>query len=143
MDVYPIFGYPRITDSFRILKNRIIYPRIIIRFINVHKPRGETENLGMVRCYSSMTAESLLELVRKRPNKFGLDLNRIVSMTTDSGGGKKGIMCKLGRIVKAIHQLCLAHGIHLAVTDILYEEKKKPEKKKSKVKRKPAKKGRE
>ena len=90
-----------------------------------------------------MTAESLLELVRKRPNKFGLDLNRIVSMTTDSGGGKKGIMCKLGRIVKAIHQFCLVHGIHLAVTDILYEEKKKPEKKKSKVKRKPAKKGRE
>jgi hypothetical protein len=31
-------------------------------------------------------------------------------------------MKKVGRMIEPIHQLCFAHGIHLAVTDVLYQK---------------------
>ena len=33
-------------------------------------------------------------------------------------------MTKMGRLLKIIHQLCHAHGIHLAVCDMLYKKAK-------------------
>ena len=31
------------------------------------------------------------------------------------------VMCKVGKLISAEHQLCLAHGVHLAVHDVLYK----------------------
>lgn len=42
----------------------------------------------------------------------------IVSITTD--GAK--VMVKMGRQLPIIHQLCMAHGLHLAVMDVLYSK---------------------
>jgi hypothetical protein len=88
--------------------------------INVHKGGGKVENLGMVRVRGSQTAESIVKLVSERLTKFGLDIKRIVGNTTDGAS----IMVKFGNIVNGVHQNCLAHAIHLAVEDILYEKKK-------------------
>lgn len=35
------------------------------------------------------------------------------------------VMIKLGRLIDVEHQLCIVHGIHLAVTKILYKKKSK------------------
>ena len=93
-------------DEYTSIKNR----RSLT--INVHNAEGKSQSLGMVRVWGSQTADSILKLVKGRLEKFGIDLKTIVSVTTDGAS----IMIKLGKIVNTIHQVCLAHGIHLAVT---------------------------
>ena len=92
--------------------------------INLHRADKSKEHLGMVRVKGAQTTESIIELVKKRLEKFGLDINLVVSCITDGAS----IMVKFGQIVNAIHQICLAHAIHLCVTDVLYEKKKKSRK---------------
>ena len=59
----------------------------------------------------------MLELVSLRLSEFGIRMeNGIVALTTDGAPA----MRKLGRIAKVEQQLCLAHGIQLAVLDTLY-----------------------
>jgi len=41
----------------------------------------------------------------------------IVAVCTDGAS----VMCRVGRLMSAEHQLCIVHGIHLAVQDILYK----------------------
>lgn len=67
-----------------------------------------------------MPAEVCLELLKNRLIAFNLILDSdIVAITTD---GPK-VMLKVGRLTKAEHQLCLAHGIQLGVLDALYNKK--------------------
>ena len=46
--------------------------------------------------------------------EFGLDLEKhVVACVTDGAS----VMVKFGKIIDCDHQLCYAHGIHLAVCD--------------------------
>lgn len=53
---------------------------------------------------------------------FNLPLDNISSVTTDGAR----VMKKMGREIGPDHQICFAHGLHLAVCDVLYKKKPKP-----------------
>lgn len=92
--------------------------------INVHTSK-EFWNLGMVRIKESMTAEVCVQLLEGHLKQHGISLNKdIVAIVTDG----PNVMLKVGRIVKTEHQLCIAHGIHLAVCDVLYRNKNQQDK---------------
>ena len=63
-----------------------------------------------------MPAERVENLVKERLHKFGLKMENIVAATTDGAS----VMKSFGRMICCVHQLCFAHGYHLAVTDFLY-----------------------
>ena len=94
--------------------------------VNIHNSKGPTVNLGLIRVWGGQKSETLLKLLEEKLKEFGIDIERIISITTDAAR----IIVKLGRIVSATHQLCLAHAIHLAVGHLLYEKKKKSKKEK-------------
>lgn len=87
--------------------------------INVHEEKKHW-SLGLVKLTGSINSTRIAEIVSKRLNEFGLDLdNHIVGCTTDGAS----VMIKFGREIKPYHQICIAHTIHLAVCDILYNKK--------------------
>jgi hypothetical protein len=87
--------------------------------INVHD-ESEYWSLGLIRVHGSMPAEKCVELVNQRLQEFGPSLeNHTVAICTDGAS----VMRKAGRLISAEHQLCLAHGIHLAVLDVLYKKR--------------------
>lgn len=66
-----------------------------------------------------MTAENCLRILQERLSKFDISLETdIVAIVTDG----PNVMIKVGRLVCTEQQLCLAHGINLAVCDVLYEK---------------------
>ncbi|KAL0860167.1 hypothetical protein ABMA27_010474 [Loxostege sticticalis] len=66
-----------------------------------------------------MPAETCIRLLKTKLFEFELSLDRdIVAITTDGAS----VMCKVGRNVEAFRQICLAHGIHLGVSDVLYRK---------------------
>jgi hypothetical protein len=66
----------------------------------------------------SLTSERSLELVAKKLDMYGLTLeNDIICIITDGAS----VMTKMGRLSPTYHQLCFAHGVQLAVLDILYK----------------------
>ncbi|CAG9128692.1 unnamed protein product [Plutella xylostella] len=82
------------------------------------------KNLGMVKITGSMSALAALIILRDHLAKFNVSLDDdIVSATTDGAS----VMVKMGRYIKGHHQVCLAHGIQLAVIDTLYKTRKEPE----------------
>lgn len=83
--------------------------------VNIHC-NGKTFCLGLVRCLGSMVAERCTELVVELIKAYGLEETDIIAITTD--GAK--VMVKMGRQMPFTHQLCIAHGLHLAVMDVLY-----------------------
>lgn len=84
--------------------------------VNVHSEK-EFWNLGLVRIHGSLPAEKCIEILTQKLNEFGLCLNSdIVCIVTDGSS----VMQKVGRLLKADQQLCLAHGIQLAVISVLY-----------------------
>lgn len=86
--------------------------------INVHSGQGILWNIGLVRATGSMPADKCLTLVEEKLNAFGLNMsNDIVGVTTDGAS----VMVKLGKLINSEQQLCFAHGINLAVTDVLYK----------------------
>jgi hypothetical protein len=65
-----------------------------------------------------MPAEECIELLRGRLAAFRLNMDTdIVAVCTDGAS----VMCRVGRLMSAEHQLCIVHGIHLVVQDILYK----------------------
>ena len=85
--------------------------------INVHV-EDRHWNLGLVRIFRSMPAEKAVTVVKKKLDEFGIDLDSdVVAATTDGDS----VMVKFGKSILPIHQLYLAHGIHLAVCDVLYK----------------------
>jgi len=85
--------------------------------VNVHNI-GTHFSLGLIRIYGSCTAEHCISLIKERLNNFGLDLEtHIIGMTTDGAS----VMRKVGKLMSCYQQLCYAHGIQLAVVDILYK----------------------
>jgi hypothetical protein len=92
------------------------------RYINISVFGEKTESwsLGLVRLPGSGDADCIWKLVQGRLVEFGINpLTEIVGMVTD--GAK--VMKKVGRISEMEHQLCLCHGIQLAVNDVLYRKK--------------------
>lgn len=78
-------------------------------------------NLGLVKLTGSMSAVSAHSLLRDHLAKFGVSLDDdIVSLTTDGAS----VMVIMGTYCQSYHQLCLAHGVQLAVSDTLYKNTK-------------------
>lgn len=78
-------------------------------------------SLGLIRIHGSMSAERCKDILEQCLHKHSISLTKdIVAIVTDG----PNIMLKVGRIVEAEHHLCLAHGIHLAVCDVLYNKNK-------------------
>lgn len=95
-----------------------------IRYINLilHGRNSEIWNLGMIRIRRKLSSERCLSYVNKRLKEFELSMSdHIVCIFTDG----TSTMTKIAKIGPAYQQLCLAHGIQLAVIDVLYKKKKK------------------
>lgn len=74
--------------------------------------------MGVVKITGSMSALGAINILRAHLAKFTVFLDEnIVSVTTDGAS----VMVKIGRYIKGHHQVCLAHGIQLAVIDTLYK----------------------
>ena len=87
--------------------------------VNLHG-LGTFWNLGLARVEGSMPAEKCIELLDEKLAEFELNLSDdIVSICTDGAS----VMRKVGNLIKPKQQLCYLHGIHLAVTDVLYKKK--------------------
>jgi hypothetical protein len=83
--------------------------------VNVHKFKKHW-NLGLIRIVGDLPADKLLAFVEKRLSEFGLNIHHdIISATTDGAS----VMLKLGRLAPFLHQVCLVHGFHLAVTKVI------------------------
>lgn len=88
--------------------------------INVHSLHGLVWNLGLVRIPGSMPATECVQLLKGRLDEYNLDLDEdVVCITTDGAS----VMKKLGSLLNCQQQLCFAHGIHLAVIDVLYNSR--------------------
>ena len=86
--------------------------------LNLHYDSDHV-NLEMLRIKGSMPAERVENLVKERLYEFGLKMEDIVAATTDGAS----VMKSFGRIICCVHQLCSAHGYHLAVTDFCKQGK--------------------
>lgn len=96
------------------------------RYINLNVHHKETHfNLGLIRIYGSCTAEHCIQLVSERLKKFGLNVETDIIDITTYGAP---VMVKVGRLLPCYQQLCFAHGIQLAVVDVLYKKKKEAQK---------------
>lgn len=80
---------------------------------------GKSFCLGLKRCLGSIPSEKCNKLIIDELRVYGLDEKDIIGITTD--GAK--VMIKMGRESPFIHQQCIAHGLHLAVTDVLYQKR--------------------
>ena len=86
--------------------------------VNIHSI-NEFWNLGMKRIYGKMPAEKVLELLERILIEFNIELQKhIVNITCDGAP----VMVKMGRLSGINQQLCLAHGVHLAVVAVLYSK---------------------
>lgn len=75
-------------------------------------------NIGLVRMKKSGTAVNCIQYLEDRLKEFGVLLPEdVVSFTTDGAS----TMQKIGKLIVPKQQLCYAHGLHLAVVDVLYK----------------------
>lgn len=81
-------------------------------------------NLGLVRVLGSFPAEACVSALEKKLSEYKIDLARdIIAATTDGAA----VMKKVGRLLSTHHQLCFAHGLQLAVLDVLYKNQEEAE----------------
>ena len=83
--------------------------------INVHC-QNDVINLGLIRMLESCGAEKTLQLFDFRITNMQTS---VVSIVPDGAS----VMKKVGKIAQLNHQLCYAHGVHLAVCDVLYKNR--------------------
>jgi hypothetical protein len=87
--------------------------------INIHVAK-KFWSLGLIRINVSMTAENCIRILKERLEQFDVSLETdVVAIVTDG----PNIMLKVCKLIAAEHQVCFAHGIHLAVCDVLYNKK--------------------
>ena len=86
--------------------------------VNIHFPREEPRCIGMIRIRGSFTAEAAVESLEQKLRDFSLDINTDIVGTTTDGAS---VMVAMGPKLPTIHQLCHAHGIHLAVVAVVYQ----------------------
>ena len=88
--------------------------------VNLHLPDGDFLRIGMIRIRGSMPAEVAQEILTKKLEDYKIDIKKdVIAPVTDGASVCK----KLGRLLKIPHILCMSHGMHLAVCDVLYERK--------------------
>lgn len=76
-------------------------------------------NLGLLRI-SSMPADVCVVNVTKFLQEFGVNVpSDVICFSTDGAS----VMKKFGSLIGTEHQLCYAHGIHLAVCEVLYNDR--------------------
>ncbi|CAH0730301.1 unnamed protein product, partial [Brenthis ino] len=90
--------------------------------LTLHSPNfardSSFRNLGLIRIHGSMNAASCVQLIEAKLAEYGVSLtNDIVAQTTDGCS----LMVALGKSLKSYHQLCIAHGVQLAIGDVMYE----------------------
>ena len=87
--------------------------------INLHAP-DKILNLGMVRIKGSLSAAKTVEVVETKLAEFDICMKSdVVASVTDGASA----MINYGRLSNSDHHLCYAHGLHLAVCDVLYNKK--------------------
>ena len=89
--------------------------------INLHLPDGDFLRIGMVRVRGKCTAEVAKEVLEKKLGEYSIEMEKDVICHTTDGAS---VMTKMGKLLKIVHQICLAHGMHLAVCDVLYKAKR-------------------
>lgn len=86
--------------------------------VNIHSEK-KFWSLGLIRVDVSLKAETCVDILKERLSQFDISLDsEIVAIVTDG----PNVMLKVGKLVNAEHQVCFAHGIHLAVCDLLYKK---------------------
>ena len=93
------------------------------RYVNIILKSESTTNLGLVRVLGSLTSSAIVTILSNKLKQFHVDIKNIVAITSDGCS----TMVKVGKDLLASHgvfqQICLAHGIHLAATDVIYNKK--------------------
>lgn len=85
--------------------------------LNVHLEE-QVFCLGLRWCEGSMPTDKCIEMVMGTLKEFDLCEEDISGITTDGAR----VMVKMGKLLPFIHQQCISHGLHLAVTDVLYKK---------------------
>lgn len=76
-------------------------------------------NLGLIRIQSSSSAEHCVNLIEEYLKIFNLNIkDDIVAITIDG----PNVMIKVGNLMPCFQQRCFAHGIQLAIIDVLYKD---------------------
>ena len=87
--------------------------------INLHARNCQFWSFGLIRISGSMSAEKCIELLEQQLAQHGLDLRKdIVGIMIDGAS----VMKKVGRILPVNQQLWFAHGVKLAVIEIIYQK---------------------
>ena len=99
-------------DEYTSIKNRRL--NSVKLFSNKHY------SLGLVSIDGSLNAACATELWREKLLEFKVLLDsHIVALVSDGAA----MMLKMGHEIHTEHQVCLAHGLHLAVIELLYKTK--------------------
>ncbi|VDK52160.1 unnamed protein product [Anisakis simplex] len=78
--------------------------------------------LGTITITGSVSTERVTEILVEKMEEFEINLKTdIIAVVSDGDSA----MVTLGQNIDALHLLCLAHGMHLAVCDVLYYNQKK------------------
>jgi hypothetical protein len=89
--------------------------------VNIHSEAINTTkhfyNIGLIRIRGSATASTCSQLLNDRLQEYKLNLDDIVGLSTDGAS----VMVKMGRNLPLYHQLCYAHGLQLAILDVMYK----------------------
>jgi len=86
--------------------------------INLHMPNEEPIGLGMIRVDGSLPAERAKQLTKNCLISLGLSSERDIFGAVTDG---VSVMKKFGCLQAFEHQVCVNHGLHLAVTQVIYK----------------------
>lgn len=96
-------------DEWTSIKNR--------RYLNINVHNSKMFwNVGLCRIHETFYAEKCAELLENKLKELNIPIQQITSIITDGAS----LMKKVSRIINVKNQLCIAHGIHLAVLKVLY-----------------------
>ena len=83
--------------------------------IEMHTSDNVRINLGMRRVDKELPATKAADMIVKVLAEYGLDIKRHIVCFISDGAS---VMKATGRILDIYHQVCIDHGIHLAVQEI-------------------------
>ena len=66
----------------------------------------------------SFTAKAAAEKLEDTLKKYEVDINNHIVATANDGAS---VMTAMGDLLPTLQQLCHAHGIHLAVVEVMYK----------------------
>ena len=86
--------------------------------VDIHY-ENEFISFGLIRMFGSCDAAKMLQLLKKQLADFGIAHIQASILSIVSDGAS--VMKKLGKLSQVYNQLCYAHGIRLAVCDVLFK----------------------